>query len=359
MSKMTPRERFLTALRGGKPDRVPLFDLLFNRELFEIAIGYRPESYNARDVAQCGVEIGLGGVWVTIGGFWGYHHKEIAENIYQDEWGTTYQVDPSSWPISAPVDYPIKSREDLKGYVPPDPSLSWRLDDIKAALERYGRDIAIMGCVRGPLTVAWYTMGFERLSFCLFDDPDLLTSVFRMRNDYFMEAGKRMVEAGVAGIIVSDDYGFKTGPFFSPAHFKRFVLPFLTELVQTFVGLGVPVLLHSDGDINALLDDLIATGISGLHPLERGAGMDLAEVKEKYGEKICLFGNVSSTTTLPFGSEEDVEREVRECLEIAAPGGGYVLGSDHSLHEGIPVNNILKMIETAKRLGRYQGGEET
>jgi uroporphyrinogen decarboxylase len=180
-----------------------------------------------------------------------------------------------------------------------------------------------------------------------------------MGNDFFLEAGTRLVAAGVAGIIVSDDYGFKTGPFFSPKMFKEYVLPFLTELVQTFAGLGVPVLLHSDGNINSLLDEIVATGISGLHPVEREAGMDLADLKKRYGKEICLFGNVSSTTTLSRGTEQDVEREVKECLEIAAPGGGYVLGSDHSLHEGIPVSNILKMIETAKRHGKYPGSKET
>jgi len=83
--------------------------------------------------------------------------------------------------------------------------------------------------------------------------------------------------------------------------------------------------------------------------------MDLAFVKKNYGDKLCIIGNIDSSRTLPFGTPEQVEVETLEALRIAAPGYGYVLASDHSLHDGIPVKNILRMFECARKYGAYSG----
>jgi uroporphyrinogen decarboxylase len=123
-------------------------------------------------------------------------------------------------------------------------------------------------------------------------------------------------------------------------------------LVEYVAGLGVPVLLHSCGHIKAYLDDLAQTKISAVHPLQRTAGMDLGEVKERYGERLCIIGNIDSSRTLPYGTPEEVEAEVRQAIEIAAPGGGYILASDHSLHDGIPVENIVTMFRIGAEYGR-------
>jgi uroporphyrinogen decarboxylase len=83
--------------------------------------------------------------------------------------------------------------------------------------------------------------------------------------------------------------------------------------------------------------------------------MNLARVKAKYGCKVCIIGNIDSSRTLPFGTPDQIEAETLEALRIAAPGYGYILASDHSLHDGIPVNNILLMFDCARRHGVYFG----
>lgn len=72
------------------------------------------------------------------------------QNVYQDEWGTTYQKDAASWPIDAPIDYPIRSRADLSGYRPPDPTLPGRDTEIRAAGNANASDLALLGGVQGP-----------------------------------------------------------------------------------------------------------------------------------------------------------------------------------------------------------------
>lgn len=349
---MNRQERFLTALRVQEPDRVPLFDFLFQQPLYEALIGRRPEHYNGPDAVACALALDHDGVWIPFGGFSGYRPKFLRENVYQDEWGTTYQQGPASWPIDAPIDYPIKTRADLAGYRPPDPTLPGRDAEIVAACASQRDGLAILGGVQGPLTTAWLLMGYENICYALYDDPHLLTEVFRISNEFFQEAARRSVAAGCVGIWISEDLGDSSRGFFSLEHYRRYVLAPFAQLVDYVADLGVPVLLHSCGRISAFLDDLAQTRISSIHPLQRTAGMDLRTVKERYGRRFCLIGNVDSSRTLPFGTPAAVAAEAREAIDIAAPGGGYILASDHSLHDGIPIENIRALF----RVGSEYGG---
>ena len=123
-------------------------------------------------------------------------------------------------------------------------------------------------------------------------------------------------------------------------------------IARLFQGVGVPSLLHACGHIQEYLPDLAQTRIIALHPLQRTAGMDLRMVKEQYGQRLCLIGNIDSSRTLPYGTPEDVAAEVRQAIDIAAPGSGYVLASDHSLHDGTPLANILALFHTGATYGR-------
>ena len=352
MTPMTRQERLLTALRVQQPDRVPMFDFLFQQPMYETLIGRRPESYNGCDAVECALALNHDGVWIPFGGFSGYRPKFLREHVYQDEWGTTYQKDPASWPIDAPIDYPIKTRADLKGYRPPDPTLHGRDADIVTACGMQRDSLAILGGVQGPLTTAWLLMGYENICFALYEDPDLLTEVFRISNEFFKEAARRSVAAGCVGMWVSEDLGDSCRGFFKQEHYRKYVLPPFVELVDYVAGLGVPVLMHSCGNIMAYLDDLAQTKINSIHPMQRTAKMDLRTVKEKYGKRFCLIGNIDSSRTLPYGTPAEVAAEVKEAIDIAAPGGGYILASDHSLHDGIPVENIRQLA----RVGTEYGG---
>ena len=349
---MNRKDRFLAALRRKVPDRVPMFDFLFQQPLFEALIGRRPEGYNGRDAVECALALDHDGVWLPFGGFSGYQPQYLAENVYVDEWGTTYQKNESSWPIDAPIDYPIKTRADLKGYRPPDPTLPGRAAEIEIARDMDHDDIALLGGVQGPLTTLWLLMGYEAISFALYDDPSLIAELCAISNEFFKEAARRSVEAGCVGIWVSEDLGDSSRGFFRLEHYRKYLLPPFIELVDYVDSLGVPALLHSCGHITDYLEDLAQTKIASLHPLQRTAGMDLGEVKARYGDRFCIIGNIDSSRTLPYGTPDEVAAEVREAIDIAAPGGGYVLASDHSLHDGIPVENITTMFKVGAEYGR-------
>ena len=348
---MLRKERFLSTLQHGKTDRLPMFDFLFQQPLYESLIGVKPASYNGADAVKCALALDHDGVWIPFGGFSGLQTDYLEENVYRDEWGTIYKKNAASWPIDAPIEYPIKNREDLKNYVAPDPTLPGRDSDIIEAVEMDNDDIAILGGVGGPLVTAWMLLGFEKICYAIYEDPELIREVMKISNEYYKEAARRSVEAGAVGMWVSDDFGDSNSGFFSLEDFREHCLPYLTELIEYIDGLGVPVLLHSCGNINSYLDDLAETRIASIHPMQRTAGMDLKTIKEKYGDRFCLIGNIDSSQTLPYGSVDEVVAEVKEALDIAAPGGGYILASDHSLHDGIPIENITEMF----RIGREYG----
>jgi uroporphyrinogen decarboxylase len=111
--------------------------------------------------------------------------------------------------------------------------------------------------------------------------------------------------------------------------------------------------MHSDGHIEPLVEDCVKAGISGLHPMERSAGMDIAKIKKLYGDRVCLLGNVDNKELLTRGTPADVEEQVKECLRAAAKGGGYCLASDHSIHDDIPNENVFAIIEAGRKYGTY------
>jgi uroporphyrinogen decarboxylase len=111
--------------------------------------------------------------------------------------------------------------------------------------------------------------------------------------------------------------------------------------------------MHNDGKIWEVLDDLADTGISGVHPVERAAGGNLAMVKERYAGRLCPIGNVDNKYTMSTGTPEDIENEVKECMRIAKPGGGYILSTDHSIHDGMPYENVMAYLEAGKKHGVY------
>ena len=151
---------------------------------------------------------------------------------------------------------------------------------------------------------------------------------------------------------MTDDYADSHGSLMTLKQSREFELPNLRRVVELGGKRGVPVLKHTDGNIYPLLEDMIEAGISGIHPIEPGA-MDLRDVKERYGDKVCIAGNVDCGYVLPFGSEEDVRRDVRRCIDAAGEGGGFILASSNSIHANCKVENVYAMVDEARKYGKY------
>ncbi|MCX8162470.1 MAG: uroporphyrinogen decarboxylase family protein [Candidatus Bathyarchaeota archaeon] len=187
----------------------------------------------------------------------------------------------------------------------------------------------------------------------LYRYPDFIRSYLRYRTDIAIESAKRQVEAGADGIVNGADYAYKNGPFMSPKIFKEIILPELRREVQAFKRMGAFVILHSDGNIKPLLEHIVESGVDGIQSLDPQAGIDIGEIKELYGDRICLVGNIC-LRTLNVGSLEDVARETIECIRKASPGGGHILTTANVVDVGVKFENFMKMIEVARKYGKYR-----
>jgi uroporphyrinogen decarboxylase len=120
-----------------------------------------------------------------------------------------------------------------------------------------------------------------------------------------------------------------------------------------FKALGLTVIKHTDGNLWPIIDMIIDSGIDCLDPIDPLAGMDLAEVKAKYGDRVALKGNVDCAETMTFGTPEDVIAETKEALRKGAPGGGFILSSSNSIHSSVKPENYTAFLETWREYGRY------
>jgi uroporphyrinogen decarboxylase len=351
---MTSRERFVTALNGGTPDRVPVFDFLFSPRLQKELLGYATELFDGESQVKLAALLGLDAQVIPINGHCGFEDEpHSVGSSYKDEWGVTYVK--NGWPIMLQTDVPIKSRQDWENYRMPDPRTPLRTRMIQDAVRANEPEIAVIAGFLGPFTMAyWYLTDLATLSLLVYDDPALIDEMNAAYVKWALESVRIAYdEGGIDAFALADDWGGSAGLLMSPFQLRRFFVKPFTEIVQGMRRFGVPVMMHNDGNLWEVMDDLVASGINAFHPVERAAGMDLAKIKARYGPTLCPIGNINNKTTMVSGTPEDVRREALECLRIAAPGGGYVLATDHSLHDDIPLANIRSYIEVAHEFGTY------
>ena len=369
---MSHRERFYTALELDEPDMVPITDLDLDPPIVEAVTkehlsGYSLIATSGKDPwetsiknriaeAKAGLKLDFDAIPAisdyTLCGR-KYKPKYISEDKFVDEWGRI--IEPradtkTTWWVGGVV----KTVEDMEEYVPPDPEEEGRAEAIEKIVKTLkGEDAVIIGRGHSGWHMAFQVRGgIDKLLIDMFRRPNLTKKFMDKIGEACFGMVKLMIEGGVEVVFITDDYAGSYGPFMNMEQFRKFELPNLRRIVDFAKKRGVPVLKHSDGNLYPIIEDMIDTGIKGLHPLEPGA-MDLADVKERYGDKICLLGNVDCRYVLPFGSEEDVRKDVRRCIDAAAEGGGYILASSNSIHANCKVENVYTMVDEARKYGRY------
>jgi len=139
----------------------------------------------------------------------------------------------------------------------------------------------------------------------------------------------------------------------SPDHFREYIFPNLKRCVDAAHEAGAYVVKHTDGNIMSVIDMIVEAGIDALNPLEPQAGMDIGLIKDQYGDRIAIVGNIDCGYLLSEAPVEEVRQVTRETIEIAAPGGGYCLSSSNSIHSSVKPENFMAMVETLRECGEY------
>ncbi|MBS7617028.1 hypothetical protein KEJ25_00175, partial [Candidatus Bathyarchaeota archaeon] len=183
----------------------------------------------------------------------------------------------------------------------------------------------------------------------MYKRPDVVEALIEFNTKYALEVGKWAIDEGADAIQMCVDYGNKIGPWCSPEMFRRFIKPALKSQCDAFKRRGAFAILHSDGNITPILSDVVDAGINAYQGIDVTAGMSLKWVKQNYGDRICLVGNVDPRV-LEFGKQEDVIAEVERCIR---EGGrrGHILSASANISINTNAENFLLMVDYAKKRG--------
>ncbi|WP_319407027.1 uroporphyrinogen decarboxylase family protein [uncultured Desulfosarcina sp.] len=360
---MNGKERILKALAIQQPDRVPLYIHGINeapiigigrhltdglpapRQFHEMTDGEKMKLVDTLFLIH--EAFGVDGITTFEIG----HESELDDKHVMDDWGITYRRSPHGLPVAK--GHPVKDAADLDRYAAPEPDRAHLLL-LDLARDRFKGNAALFWLMRGVFVRSWRLMGMENYMIKLYQDPLLVERVAEMVTRYNLKQLDMLADAGLDVLVVEDDIANTKALLISPAHFRRYVNPYNRRLVDRAHALGVRVVRHSDGNLWPILDTLIASGYDGLNPLEPQAGMDLGKVKDACGDRICLLGNIDCMHLLPEGTPAEVDAAVRQAIDAAAAGGGYILCSSNSLHPGVNPENCIAMFQAAKTYGRYE-----
>ena len=338
---MNSYERFIKALKKQKPDTVPIWELIIDRPVIEKLHG----NISYFDFVELE---GLDGVTV----YEDYDRKNMGNDFYIDDWKLIWKMEPNG--CLFPYDGPIKSYKDFKEYDIPDPDLESKYDSLKEIVKRFKGERAIVFLAHETFEYSHYLFGgMDKVFVNYITDPDFVKEVLDSIWSYKSRVIENAIEIGADVICTGDDYASRIGPLISQEHFREFVLPYLKKAVDIAHKGGVYFIKHTDGKIWKIIDDIISAGIDALDPLEPLAEMDIGEVKKRYGDKICMVGNIDCGMLLPMGEKEEVIEAVKETIAKAAPGGGHIIASSNSIHPAVDPENYKTMIEAARKYGRY------
>jgi uroporphyrinogen decarboxylase len=324
---MNSRERIMAALALKEPDRVPFADYT-EEATRKMVMG--KDDFSVIEFAQT---IGFDAINLD---------QDYTAPVFcrwQEMNGHRYMLDGL-----------LKTDSDLDLMVFPDPKDDSFYDPAKGFVEEnFSSGLAIYANCRFGITGVLYSMGLEALSTALYENPALIDKILDRYVEWNCLVVERLNTIGIDFIMSYDNIAYNSGPMVSPQVFREVFVP---KVKQVSDACKLPWVSHICGNIMPIFEDVLAMGVSGIHPIEPGC-MDLKTVKDLYGSRVCLWGNIDLNYTLTRGTPEEVETEVRQRIREAGPGGGYILGSGCDLPEYCKVENIWAMAKAVKKYGSY------
>lgn len=352
------RERVVAALSHVAPDRCP-WQATFTPEFAErLRAGLRLDvaagAHNPHGGGNpCDLEIGLDqDLLITSVGWANSYYGEGCE--YVDEWGVSWLSAPYETPYGVghytePRGHPL-AEADAKAvarYRPPDPGRPELYTDAERLIAEHGAEYWIVGStVTTIFETAWALRGLEQLLTDFIEDPDLADAILDIPYRYHLAAAETLVRMGVDMIWLGDDVGHQHGMFISPRHWRRFLKPRMAHIIERLktINPGVKIAYHTDGCVYPIIPELIEIGLDVLNPIQPAA-MEPVKVKREYGKDLCFWGSMDEQYTLPFGSPDDVRREVLDRIATLGADGGLILAPTHHVQLDTPLENFWAMVE--------------
>ena len=380
---MTPRERVLRAICHEEPDRVPVLepygvlpptaDVVLGRpcvansgiravKLLAERGRERLENAVRRDWLELVKKLGFDAGPLASG----YHYRPDNQPVLVDEhtWsigGSQFRYVPESG-VTLEVDSKIK-RGGIPALEEQVKTMEGASDsEIEEGIREYGVDEAIASALEdmdlmpytsggtNPTTTSWVALYLR----CFHQRPDLVRRFLRQQTRRVTVTGRVAADFGCELMFIGGDIAGNDGPMVSPKIYREFILPEMRAQADALHRCGIFSFISSDGCLWPIIEDyLINSNVDGMMEVQVTAGMDLGELKERFGERTCFAGSVDCQYTLTTGTPRDSSGETRRAISTLSPGGGQLLCSSNSIHAGVRPENYLSMLDAAGKYGKF------
>ena len=354
-AEMTSRERFRRMYEHREADRIPILDSPW-KETIDRWVG---EGMPTRDYVDYFALDKVAHIWVDNSPR--YEEKTIEQTdeyvIYTTSWGATLK----SWKKhgSTPefLDFTIKDAEkwlDAKSRMTFDESrIPWaHLKENYARWVKEGYWISAGLWFGFDVTHSW-AVGTERFLIAMLEEPEWCEDIYDTYLNLDLQLMDRVWDAGYRFDEVTwpNDMGYKHNQFFSMRTYRALDKPRQAKAVKWAHEKGAVARLHSCGDVNPFVPELIEIGMDGLNPLEVKAGMDPVHLKKTYGDKLVFHGGINAVL---WDKPDKIIAEIDRVVPAMKENGGYIFASDHSIPENVSLSDFRGIIGEVKRVGTYE-----
>lgn len=359
---MNHRERFITTIQGGLPDRVPVVANLTVQVAEKLAKEFNlpvdmQDSFLATRISHREIlkKLGNDAVLVAACRAKGKATITLENGNARDEWGLEYRdVGLYSEAVVRPLSK-CESIEDLEAYDFPDAHAEGRFDHAKLVITENKHEYGIIGDLEACIfELAWNLVGMEKFMMDLATEEDYVFVLLDKLLDFSLECGKIMIDLGADLIWTGDDMGTQTGMMISPQMWREHFKPRMKRL---FDGLrahnpNIKIAYHSCGAIRPIIPNLIEIGLDVLNPLQPLAkDMDLSSIYQEFSDQLIFFGGIDVQDILPNGTTKDVEQEVLRCIKATDGGKKYIIAPAHNIQPDTPTENVFAFFEAVKAHG--------
>jgi uroporphyrinogen decarboxylase len=366
---MNSRERVLKAFKRmpGLPDRVPVqFDLCrqlanhFGKQ-FGIPVNYTENPYEdvTYRISANELRLAMGSDVVITGASVSDNYKIVKDA--NGTWLNEYQMRMRQGSVYVEViSHPLAHAEtnaDIEAYQFPDPDAPGRFRDAESVVKKYHDDYLIFGDIEVTIfSLAQQLVGMEKLLIDMMMEAEYVDPLFKACTEFQTQIGLRLIEKGVDAIWVGDDFGTQTSLIMPPETFREQLKPYYKKMIDRFKEAKPDIIpiLHCDGAVAELLDDIREIGFEVFNPVQPGVPGHLPQdMKERFGDKFAFWGAIDQQDLLPNGSDEELERDIIEKISILGKGGGYMIAPAHILQNDVSPERVLRFIELCKKHGTY------
>lgn len=359
MKPMNSKERVMTALACQEPDRVPV-DYAANPGIHARLVAHFGLTLEDGEGLLQALGVDFRGVGAAYRG--PRLHPEVEGRRVDPLWGkrTRWIANPFGgyWDF---CDFPLKDagEEQVEAWPMPSPD-DYDYASVRAACERH-KTMALYVGGAGLGDIINSTGMLRTMEQVLVDliseDPAGLRLIDR-KMEVQLEVTRRTLEAAdgaVDFLWMGEDLGSQRSPLISTALYRKHIRPRHQKFVNLAKSFNLPVMVHTCGSSSWAYEDFIEMGINAVDTLQPEAkNMSPAHLKKTFGGRLAFHGCLSTAGAVANGTREDVERDVRETLEVMMPGGGYCLSPTHQLQDNSPTENVVALYEAARAYGQYR-----